>query len=174
MESSGHTWHHKLPLIVVGMATVALVVSAWLAFSLINQTVAPKINDQPLLTTDSIVADYDHIWDIAFLPGKQLLFDERSGAFHVWQDGKVRDIGTVPDVYAVGEGGLLGLTVDPDFSNNHYMYACFDSAKAPSVPRDIRVARWKLSNDLTKMSDRTDIVTGMPITFGRHSGCRVK
>lgn len=36
------------------------------------------------------------------------------------------------------------------------------------------MVRWKLSDDLTSMSDRNDIITGMPSnTSGRHSGCRL-
>jgi glucose/arabinose dehydrogenase len=111
---------------------------------------------------------------MVFLPGKQMIFDERPGAFHLLQDGKIYNIGTVADIFASGEGGLLGLTIDSNFAANHYLYACFDHAKASGQVQDVRVARWKLSDDLMHMTDRVDIVTGMPaISSGRHSGCRL-
>lgn len=168
-------WHKYL---LWGVLALVILVIAGAVLVLLLSKPAPKTAEKPTgiptLTEDSVVSGYDHIWDVAFLPGKQMLFDERSGAFHLLEEGKIFDIGTVPDVFAAGEGGLTGLAVDPDFSSNHYVYACFDHAKTPGQVEDVRVARWKLTNDLTHMTERTDIVTGMPaINSGRHSGCRL-
>ena len=59
-------------------------------------------------------------WDIAFLPDGDLLVTERAGT--------VRRIGnnpaTIPieGVNAIGEGGLLGIVLHPNFKENNYVY----------------------------------------------------
>ena len=66
-----------------------------------------------------------------------------------------------------GEGGMLGMTLDPEFTTNRYLYACFNTAD------DIRIARFVVAADNQSLSQRTDILTGLPVNpSGRHSGCR--
>ena len=75
------------------------------------------------------------------------------------------------DLVASGEGGMLGLEVDPNFSNNGYVYVCMCSNW--SGTNDVRLVRLTLETpDGGDVLDRTDIVTGMPYSSGRHSGCR--
>ena len=37
---------------------------------------------------------------------------------------------------------------------------------------DVRVVRWTINSGVTALTNRTDIVTGIPVSSGRHSGCR--
>ena len=37
---------------------------------------------------------------------------------------------------------------------------------------DVRLVRWRMNAAVTALTDRTDIVTGIPVSTGRHSGCR--
>lgn len=102
-----------------------------------------------------------------------MIFTERKGAVHIVQNGNARKLIDIPDVLGQGEGGLLGVAVDPAFAENHYIYTCFNSNK--SGPRDVRLARWSLNAELTSLGERKDIITGMPAAnSGRHSGCRAK
>ncbi len=135
-------------------------------------TVTPKSTEKPTLTTEQVVGGYDHIWEIAFLPTKEMLFDERNGTLHLLQNGKVHDYPVISDIYAAGEAGLLGISIDPAFATNHNIYTCFATKKGADI-KDVRVARWKLSADLKQMTDRTDIVTDLPANGGRHAGCRL-
>lgn len=162
------------------VAGVILVVVTWWLVALFmpkqqQEVTMQGMQQKPSLATSSVVGGFSHIWDIVFLPSKEMIFDERSGKIHIQlTDGKVRELHKIQDIYASGEGGLLGLEVDPKFSENRYMYACFNSIKDGEAKKDVRVARFKVTADLTKLEERTDIVTGMPSTFGRHSGCRIK
>lgn len=172
----GHHWK-IIAAVAGGFIVVGFIV--WLAFVLLTPTQSQEqsttsSDKKPSLVTSSVVGGYDHIWDIAFLPTKEMLFNERSGKIHLrLNDGKVREIHQIEDVVAKGEGGLLGLEVDPKFSENNYIYACFNSSKAGADKADVRVARFKLVDQI-KVEERTDIVTGMPTSGGRHSGCRIK
>jgi glucose/arabinose dehydrogenase len=111
-------------------------------------------------------------WDVAFLPDSTAIITERPGRVRVRRtNGALTTIATIADVLATGEGGLLGLAVDPAFSTNRYIYTCFSSGLAGA--NDNRVVRWRVSTDFTQLTDRTDIVTGLPrASSGRHSGCR--
>jgi len=51
------------------------------------------------------------------------------------------------------------------------VYACFSHE---GEPRDNRVVRFRLSADGAKLEQRADLVTGMPYSSGRHSGCRLR
>lgn len=128
---------------------------------------------EPRLVTSEVAADLSHPWDMVFLPDNSLLFNERSGLISRVKDGKKETVADINDVYAVGEGGLTGLALDSKFSENRYIYTCFNARTASGL--DVRLVRWKLSADNTKLEDRNDIVTGIPSNAsGRHSGCRVR
>ncbi len=125
----------------------------------------------PAVTDTVLLQGRSFIWDIAFLPGGELLFTERSGQIQHLKNGQAQLVESISDVKAQGEGGLMGLAVDPDFANNRFIYACFNS-----TAKDIRVARWRL-NDLLLATERRDIITGITAnngaSAGRHSGCQL-
>ena len=61
-------------------------------------------------------------WEIGFLPDGRALITERGGSVRMLlPDGRLRTVGSV-DVAATGEGGLLGLAVDPQFERNSFVY----------------------------------------------------
>jgi glucose/arabinose dehydrogenase len=134
----------------------------------------------PDLSISTVVGGLDHVWDIAFAPGNWMVYDERNG--NVWAKqlpsgtprllGSVAVLQTNPNFVALGEGGLLGLAVDPDFASNNFLYACYDTQA------DVRVVRFTVDANFTASSLAIDtaIVTGMPVNvfIGRHSGCRTR
>src|SRR5690349_5329259 len=61
--------------------------------------------DKPTLTTEVVVSGYTNIWDVAFLPNKDMLFTERKGIVHIGRsNGEVGELAKIPDIYARGEG----------------------------------------------------------------------
>ncbi len=112
-------------------------------------------------------------WDVAWLPDDTVLVTERPGRLNVYVDGVDAAPFTIApnDVVANGEGGMLGLEVDPRFSENGYVYVCM--ASNAMGDSDVRLVRFTLATpDGDSLVDRADIVTGMPYSTGRHSGCR--
>lgn len=71
---------------------------------------------------------------MAWLPDGRMLVTEQTGAVRVVQDNVPRPEpwASIPDVRVVREGGLIGIAVDPEFSNNHFVYV-FYSELAPSL-----------------------------------------
>jgi glucose/arabinose dehydrogenase len=133
----------------------------------------------PALNVTSFVTGLTHPWDVAFLPDGTAFFTERAGDVKVrLPNGAVNVLASAaatlpgsPDVLSTGgEGGLMGLAVDPGFATNRLLYICFSS-----TADDNRVVRWRVNSDFTALEQRTDIVFGLPHNAGaqgRHSGCR--
>jgi glucose/arabinose dehydrogenase len=120
-----------------------------------------------------VIEGLSNPWDIGWLPNGTVLLTERPGRLHIYVDGidEAPVVIEPSDVVASGEGGMLGLEVDPSFESNGYVYVCFCSNE--SGQNDVRVVRFTLSvPDGATEEGRADIVTGLPYGTGRHSGCR--
>ncbi|HMS87991.1 MAG TPA: PQQ-dependent sugar dehydrogenase [Acidimicrobiales bacterium] len=124
------------------------------------------------LTVTDHVTGLTRPWDLAFLPDGGLLFTQRTGQIRLrTTGGSVVTLATPADVVAVGEGGMLGVAVDPAFATNRRIYTCFNSNLSGAV--DVRLVRWEVNAGATALTDRTELVTGIPAAAnGRHSGCR--
>jgi glucose/arabinose dehydrogenase len=74
---------------------------------------------------EEVVADLDVPWGLAFLPDGSALVSQRDSAqvVRVYPDGSAAGVGAVEGVAPNGEGGLLGLAVDPGFPEEPYVYA---------------------------------------------------
>lgn len=173
---SGHKRYNsrmKRLLLVVASTVIVLGAGAgtFVLLDTLNKQQATRqvesVPDTPDLRAETVVNGLDHPWDIDFLPDDTLLVTERSGLLSRVVDGTKTELESPNDVDANGEGGLMGLAVDPEFAQNQYVYACLNSTRG-----DVRVARWKLADMV--LSERTDIVTGIPAAeSGRHSGCQI-
>lgn len=76
---------------------------------------------------DKIAEGLGRPWGIAVLPDGRLLITEKTGYMELRSaDGSlVKKISGLPDVDASGQGGLLGLALDPDFASNQMVYWAF-------------------------------------------------
>ena len=73
------------------------------------------------LDMEVIASDLSIPWDIAFLPTGEMIVTERGGDLLFFKNGRPQRI-NIPGVEHAGEGGLLGVTLHPDFSSNNYLY----------------------------------------------------
>src|SRR3989344_3566534 len=82
-----------------------------------------KISDNPKFAV--YVKDLDTPWAVAFLPDNSMLVTERIGRVRlIDSSGKLQSepVPTLEKVKEIGEGGLLGLALDPEFPTNHFVY----------------------------------------------------
>jgi quinoprotein glucose dehydrogenase len=78
-------------------------------------------------------------WDIAFLPGGGALITERPGRVRLLEPGgrlRPEPVARL-DVASQGEGGLLGIVLDPAFASNDFVYLYFTSHTG------MRLERWR-------------------------------
>lgn len=125
------------------------------------------------LTVTTLVGDLNRPWDIAFTPGNDMYFTEKVGRIKVrlGSPGRpVRLLAAPADVVVASEGGMMGIAIDPNFTSNRRIYACFGSDKGGAT--DVRLVRFRVNGAVTALTDRTELVTGIPAGSGRHTGCR--
>ena len=72
----------------------------------------------------------NHPWGITSLPDGRLLITEKEGVMRIATTaGQLsQPITGVPPVNSAGQGGLLGLTIDPQFSSNRMVYWVFSES----------------------------------------------
>ena len=156
----------RRPLLIAAAAVVAL------AATTITPAAAVS-GPTPSLKVVTVLSGLHRPWDIAFTPGGGMLFTERPGPirFKIANSTVVRTLAVPSDVVARGEGGMMGVAVDPNFVSNRRIYTCFLSDRSGVL--DVRLVRWRMNEAVTAVTDRADIVTGIPAnSTGRHSGCR--
>ena len=127
----------------------------------------------------AVVADgLDDVWDVAVLPDGRALVTERDGRIALLSStragAQVRAVAAdLGDVYARGEGGLMGMVAHPDFATSRRFTTCQTHAEN-GRPVDIRLVTWELSADGRSAARVKDPLVGrLPINAsGRHSGCR--
>ncbi|WP_353183738.1 PQQ-dependent sugar dehydrogenase [Parapedobacter lycopersici] len=113
-------------------------------------------------------------WGIAALPDGRFLVTEKAGTMRiVAPDGALGEaIGGLPKVNADGQGGLLGVTIDPGFESNRMVYWTFsDNTSNGTVTA---VGKGKLSADERTMENVQVIYRASPAYDGRlHYGSRI-
>ena len=113
-------------------------------------------------------------WGITSLPDGRLLVTEKGGTMRiVSKDGAITAAITgIPTVDDDGQGGLLGLAIDPDFVNSRMVYWSF--SEKTSGKNLTAIAKGKLSADETKIENATVIYRAEPAYDGSlHYGGRI-
>ncbi len=116
------------------------------------------------------VAEYlDIPWSIVWTPEGTIFFTERTGQLRAIQDGKVLEQPVLSLEVGRNEGGLLGMTLDPKYSENHYLYLYFTYHENSEIKN--KVIRYVVS-DLILKQDKViiDDIPGGPT----HDGGRIK
>jgi glucose/arabinose dehydrogenase len=149
----------------------------------------PPSTATPVLSRTVVLQGLNEPWDVAVSSDGSLFFTEKCRGLSVRHaDGTVtRLFGTsgsalqAPDLACVGQSGMLGVTLDPQFATNRTLYVYMLSS-ITSAPRTNRVVRLVANAAFTTVSGRTDIITDIPFKesanavggAGAHSGGRLR
>jgi glucose/arabinose dehydrogenase len=105
------------------------------------------------LKVETVATGLEVPWEIAFMPDGRALVTERPGRIRMLdahrrlQPDPVAEV----DVSQQGEGGLLGLALDPDFADNGLVYLYF------TTPTAMKLERWHFADGrLTREADLID------------------
>ena len=114
-----------------------------------GQTRAPEVKSNVAVQVTTVAEGLNMPWGLAFLPDGRLLISEK----HLGQlrilgtDGKLSGpVQGLPAVVGADQGGLLGLAVDPKFSENGLIYWAY-AEPADNGTNNTAVARGKLTGD---------------------------
>lgn len=147
-------------------------VSLWVILSIplilalilgIFMLMAPQTGNETGFGSEALAKNLEVPWAMAFLPDDRMIFTERGGRVNIL-DGK--DVINIADINVTqnSESGLLGIAVDPQFNQNHYIYLYYTQGNYNKISRFI------LGNKLTNETVLVDKIPGGPI----HNGGRLK
>lgn len=158
---------------------------------------APVLAQTGVNTTSlqhTVVLDgLENPWDMAFLDDGTMFFTEKCKGLSVrLPNGDVNALlgmggsqgyaSTADDLFCEGQAGMMGVAVDPAFSDNRRIYVY--STSNMSDPHTNRLMRLVVSDNFSSVSGRTDIVDDVPYKMaasdhpfggpGAHNGGRVR
>jgi aldose sugar dehydrogenase len=83
-------------------------------------------------------------WSIALLPDGRMLVTERPGRLRVFANGRLlrAAVPGVPEVAAIGQGGLLDLCLHPDFARNRALYLSYAGGHGNDLCTTVARAEW--------------------------------
>ncbi len=140
--------------------------------TVVKNTNTPKTETSGTLAT-TITKGLDTPWAIAFIPNEvdfNMLVTERPGRIRVIRkDGMILGTITVPGVKEIGEGGLLGIAVDPYYARNNYIYLYYTYGTSGNITLN-KVVRATLKN--LKLLNQKTLVDSIP-GGKNHNGGRI-
>ena len=145
--------------LALGVAALVALAAAPLAYCAPPPSgpVEPTGNDLPQ-DTDwkpvTVTGGLMHPWGMVWLPDNEtILVTERGGRLRVIEDGTLRmePVEGLPDVAAIGQGGLMDIEIHPDFADNRTIY--FTLAQGDRENNHTVLARAVLNESLTALSD---------------------
>lgn len=139
-----------------------------------GQTRVPGMKTRTELDIRVISEGLVNPWAIAVLPDGRLLITEKGGTLRIATTaGELSaPILGLPAVQSEGQGGLLGVALDPDFGTNRMVYWVF--AEKASGGNQTAVAKGRLADDETKVENPVVIYRATPAFAGTlHYGGRI-
>jgi glucose/arabinose dehydrogenase len=119
-----------------------------------------------------VVEGLQNPWGLAFLPDGRMLVTERAGRLRVVQGGKLlpEPVAGLPQVAAVGQGGLMDIALHPRFGENGLLYLSYVARGDDGVGTE--VVRGRLAGG--RLEDTKSIFRQQPKgSGGRHFGSRL-
>ncbi len=129
-------------------------------------------SDKHKFVVTEMVKGLEHPWGMAFMPDGDILVTERGGHLRIISKGELLDqaIGGLPEIKEVGQGGLLGIALHPDFASNQRVYLSY--AGLQNGRASTEVLRGRLQG--MSLHNVETIFRALPKTKGgRHFGSRL-
>ncbi|KAF6245583.1 PQQ-dependent sugar dehydrogenase [Nitrosopumilus sp. b2] len=116
---------------------------------------------------DVIAEDLKIPWSIDFAQDGRVFFTERVGTLNVIDDGKIIELLNLS--VGGGEGGMLGVSLDPSFDENHYVYVYYTYNEFLGIKN--KLVRYVEANNV--LSEDKVLLEGIP-GAPYHDGGRIK
>lgn len=136
------------------------------SISNIFDKIVPSKTEVNTQDREVVVQDLDIPWEVAFLPNNEFLITERPG--RLLRIGKDKKVIEIQGVQHVGEGGLMGLALHPDFEKNQLLYLYFTTGERGRLTNQLE--RYKLVEN--SLSEKKVILSGV-LGSSNHDGGRI-
>jgi aldose sugar dehydrogenase len=118
-----------------------------------------------------VAGPFEHPWGMAFLPDGRILVTERPGRLKLVSDESITDISGLPQMRSQSQGGLLDVSLHPDYENNGWIYLTYSK---PGEGNHTATALSRARLDGQRLTDLEEIfVQDRFSTPGRHYGSRL-
>src|SRR5690606_34258754 len=125
-------------------------------------------------TTETVVNGLDIPWGMVYLPDASMLCSELDGELIHFKDDVKTTVQDTPEVYHVGQGGLLDLKLHPDYAENGWIYMSYASSEGEGSGAHTAIMRARLQEDPLALIDKEVVYKGSPnSTSGNHFGSRI-
>ena len=147
---------------ILFLASIVLLTSV---FSIAHAQEFPNVG----VKVETVAENLQVPWEIEFAQDGRIFFTERTGHLRVIEDGNLLSEPVISLEVSRIEGGLLGLALDPNFDENHYLYLYYSYFDGPDIYN--RVVRYtELDNKLSEEFILLDKIPGSQW----HDGGRIK
>jgi len=145
-----------------------------------GQAAAPEPDAEGALLSESglklvpIAEGLEFPWGMAALPNGDLLVTEREGRLRLIRGDALVEApvtGLPDDILVEGQGGLLGILLDPNFETNRKLYLSY--SKGLDDGNTTAVISATLSDDASALSDVSEIFLGETRSTTFHYGSRM-
>ncbi|HAJ46819.1 MAG TPA: hypothetical protein DCL54_09600 [Alphaproteobacteria bacterium] len=154
--------------LATSMTALAACTAAW-AEPIISDRNVPV---EPGARREVVAEGLEHPWSIAFPDQKTILVTERPGRLRVIREGKLdpNPVAGTPDVFAQGQGGLLDISLHPDFTKTRWIYMTYSVGTVEANRTKLARAEWTGTalTGLTPLFEVSQAKRG-----GQHFGSRI-
>lgn len=125
------------------------------------------------IKVDVVASGLEYPWAVEVLPDGAYIVTERPGRLRIIRDGKLSEpIAGLPEVAALGQGGLLDVALSPGFAQDRTIF--LTAALSYDGGAGTGVIRARLSEDEHSLTDIKTIFRMKKVgTTGRHFGSRI-
>ena len=160
------------------MKKITLDYILFLSFIFFSSKAQVKPNDVPIkedlknYTLETVISDIQIPWGMTWLPDGSMLVTEKSGILYHIKNGAKTEIKNVPKVYTRGQGGLLDITLHPDYAKNGWIYITYAAEEGEGEGGNTKLIRAKLvDGGLTQIESLYKATPNT--TKGSHFGSRI-
>ncbi len=160
-------------LFLQGPSAGAYDILSWLRSRLAPQDVPFLESSSGLFEVEIVAEGLESPWAVVPLPEGNLFITERPGRLRVIEGGVLREapVPGVPEVAYRGQGGLLDMTLHPEYTDNRWVYLAYTADTDRGMMT--RVARFE---------DTAEGLKNMQVVFAgfpggdapKHFGCRIR
>src|SRR5205823_831273 len=163
----GGEWAAVGGRLAVGLVLACLATACAPGGGITAPSTSPSVSG-PAFTETVIQSGLIVPWEVAVSPDGRMLITERPGTISIFEStapmAKRVTSAQVSGVRAMGEAGLLGLALDPDFPRNQFLYVCVSRLDQGEWRNE--VLRYRASADALAV-DTTILRTGI-VASGLH------
>ncbi|MEO6454317.1 MAG: ThuA domain-containing protein, partial [Ginsengibacter sp.] len=138
-----------------------------------SKSYAVKSPEDNRFTKTVLVNDLNEPMELAVAPDGRVFFSERAGKFYMYDPAtqKTKLLRDFPakavDKYL---NGLIGVTLDPDFKNNNWLYVFYSSSTGDQYHQNISRFTVNADNTLDTASEKIIIKIPIDLEVSAHTG----